>query len=95
MLRLARYIEHEFDRNAIYFAQTHSRVAASCDFIKYILEDKNIIDLNEEEKEYISKIRESYSKMADLSEQIAQEIVKYKHFYQDFLLADESGYFTD
>ena len=44
MLRLARYIEHEFDRNSIYFAQMHSRVEASYDFIKYILEDKNLIN---------------------------------------------------
>ncbi len=95
MLRLARYIEHEFDRNAIYFSQMHSRVEASCDFIGYVLEDKNLIELNEEERDYIKKIRESYHKMMSLTEKIANEIQTYKEAYQDFLLADESGYFSD
>ena len=30
-----------------------------------------------------------------LTEKIANEIQTYKEAYQDFLLADESGYFSD
>lgn len=95
MLRFARYLEHEFDRNAIYFAQMHSRVEASCDFIKYILEDENLINLNEEERAYILKIRQCYRNMASLTGQLAEEIQKYKEAFKDFLLEDESGYFND
>ena len=78
MQRLAQYIEHEFDRNAIYFAQAHSRVVASCDFIDYILRDKNIINLNEEEKKYIDKIHDSYLNIAQLSKDISFEIQKFR-----------------
>lgn len=41
MLKLAKYIEHEFDRNVIFFSQAYSRVEASLDFIYYIIEDVN------------------------------------------------------
>lgn len=89
MQRLAMYIEHEFDRNAIYFAQAHSRIVASCDFIDYIMHDKNIINLNEEEKKYLNRIRESYGNIASLSKEIALEIQNFKEAYEDFLASEE------
>ena len=36
MLKLAKYIEHEFDRNTIFFSQAYSRAEASLNFIYYI-----------------------------------------------------------
>ena len=89
MLRLAQYIEHEFDTNAIFFAQAHSRAMASCDFIDYIIRDKRIIELNEEEQKYINRIHDCYTKVAVLSKEIALEIQKFKEAYEDFLLTEE------
>ena len=89
MIRLAQYIEHEFDRNAIYFAQAHSRIVASCDFIDYIIRDKKLIELNEEEQKYINRIHDSYYNIANLSKEIALEIQNFKEVYEDFLLSEE------
>ena len=90
MLKLARYIEHEFDRNAIFFAQTHSRTMASLDFIDFILRDNNIVELNEEERRYVDKIRNCYINVSALSKEIAGEIQKYKETYEEFLLTEET-----
>lgn len=89
MLRLAKYIEHEFDRNLVYFAQAHSRSMASYDFINYVLNDKNIIELSEEEKRYIEQIKECYHNIAILSNKITDEISKYKEAYENFLLEED------
>ncbi len=89
MLRLAKYIEHEFDRNLVYFAQAHSRSMASYDFINYIMQDTNIIELNEEEQRYIEKIKDGYQNIASLSNEITKEISKYKEAYEDFLLEED------
>ena len=88
MLRLARYIEHEFDRNVIFFSQAYSRAEASLDFIYYILEDTKLINLTEEEKKYIEQIKDSYREILHLTEKITKEIQKYKEAYQDFLLIE-------
>ena len=88
MLRLAKYIEHEFDRNLVYFAQAHSRSMASFDFINYIMHDTNIIELNEEEKKYIERIKDCYLNISSLSKQITEEISKYKEAYESFLLEE-------
>ena len=90
MLKLARYIEHEFDRNVIFFSQAYSRAEASLDFIYYILEDTKLINLTEEEKTYIQQIKNSYLEITFLTKKITEEIQKYKEAYQDFLL--EEGY---
>lgn len=90
MLRFAKYIEHEFDRNAIFFAQAHSRLLASYDFINYILRDDKIINLTENERIYVDKIRNIYIELADLSQRIAFEIQNYKEAYQEFLCEDIS-----
>lgn len=90
MLKLARYIEHEFDRNVIFFSQAYSRAAASLDFICYILEDTKLINLTEEEKKYVYKIKNSYIEIMSLTKNITDEIQKYKEAYEDFLL--EEGY---
>lgn len=89
MLRLARYIEHEFDRNLVYFAQAHSRCMASYDFINYIMSDTNIIQLNEEEQKYVEQIKDCYINIASLSNEITSEISKYKLAYESFLLEED------
>ena len=89
MIRLARYIEHEFDRNLVYFAQAHSRSMASYDFINYIMSDTNIIELNDEERMYIEQIKNCYSNIAALSNEITSEISKYKQAYESFLLEED------
>ena len=89
MLRLAKYIEHEFDRNLVYFAQAHSRTMASFDFINYVMKDKNIIELNAEEREYVERIKDCYYNIATLSNEIIDEITKYKEVYESFLLAED------
>ena len=86
MLKLARYIEHEFDRNIIFFTQAYSRAASSLDFICYILEDTKLINLNKEEEKYVRKIKECYSQISILTEKITEEIQKYKEAYQEFLI---------
>ena len=88
MLKLARYIEHEFDRNVIFFSQAYSRAEASLSFIYYILEDTNLIDLTEEEKKYVEQIKDSYREILLLTKKISEEIQKYKEAYQDFLLVE-------
>lgn len=88
MLKLARYIEHEFDRNVIFFSQAYIRAEASLDFIYYIIEDTKLINLTEEEKMYIQKIKSSYIEILSLTEKITEEIQKYKEAYQDFLLVE-------
>ena len=88
MFRLAKYIEHEFDRNIIFFSQAYSRAEASLDFICYIMDDKKLINLTEEEQRYINQIKSSYAQIASLTDKIAEEIQKYKEYYQDFLLSE-------
>jgi len=88
MLKLARYIEHEFDRNIIFFSQAYSRAEASLDFIYYILEDTKLMNLTEEEKTYVQQIKNSYIEIISLTKKITEEIQKYKEAYQDFLLDD-------
>ncbi len=74
------------------FAQAHSRIAASCDFINYILNDTNIIKLNEEEANYINRIHNSYLHVLNLSKEIAQEIQNFKEAYKDFLYSEDVDY---
>lgn len=88
MLKLARYIEHEFDRNVIFFSKAYSRAEASLDFIYYIMEDTKLINLTENEKKYIEQIKDSYKEILYLTEKITEEIQKYKEAYQDFLLVE-------
>ena len=88
MLKLARYIEHEFDRNVIFFSQAYSRAEASLDFIYYIIEDTKLINLTEEEKKYVEQIKNSYTEIMSLTKKITEEIQKYKEAYQDFLLVE-------
>lgn len=89
MLKLSKYIEHEFDRNIIFFSQAYSRVEASLSFICYILEDTNLISLTEEENRYVEQIKNSYNKILLLTNKITEEIQKYKEAYEDFLLSDD------
>ena len=88
MLKLAKYIEHEFDRNVIFFSQAYSRAEASLDFIYYILEDKKLMKLTENEKRYIEQLRDSYREIVLLTEKITEEIQKYKEAFQEFLLVE-------
>ena len=90
MIKLAKYIEHEFDRNIIYFSQAHSRVESSLSFIYYIIEDTKLINLTEDEKRYVEQIKTSYTEILKLTNNITDEIQKYKEAYQDFLLSDDN-----
>ena len=88
MIKLAKYIEHEFDRNTIFFSQAYSRAEASLSFIYYIIQDTKLVNLTEEEKRYVDRIKESYLAILDFTKKITEEIQIYKEAYQDFLLSD-------
>lgn len=81
MIRLAKYVENELDQNKILFAKAEARLMASCDYIEYVLLNTDIINLTEEEKKYISKVRDSYLELKTLTAQIEKEIQKYKENY--------------
>jgi len=89
MLRLAKYIEHEFDRNVIFFSQAYSRAQASLDFIYYIMEDTKLINLTPEETRYVEQIKDCYKEIISLTQKITEEIQKYKEAYENFLLEED------
>ena len=90
MIKLAKYIEHEFNRNTIFFSQAYSRAEASLSFIYYIIEDTKLINLSDEEKKYVEQIKASYMEILNLTKKITDEIQKYKEAYQDFLISDNN-----
>ena len=86
MNRLARYVENEFDRNSWFFAQSESSMLASIDFIKFVLRDEKLVALTEKERDYITKIQESYIKLLGLAGEIKKEIQNYKELYCEYFL---------
>lgn len=84
MIKLARYVENEFEQHQILFAKAEARLMASCDYIDHVLLNTDIINLTDEEKKYVSKVRESYSELKILTAQITAEIQKYKENYLEF-----------
>ena len=50
-----------------------------------------MVELNEEEQQYIDKIRDVYINVSSLSKEIAEEIQKYKEAYEEFLLTEENN----
>jgi len=86
--RLAKWIECEFDRNAWFFGEFKGGLMASCDFIDYVLKDKDLFNLDEEDQKYIKTIRSCYSKMKNLSNEMIKSIEEYKKAYTE-LFADE------
>ncbi len=81
MIRLAKFVENELDQHQILFAKAEARLMASCDYISHVLLNTDITDLTEEEKKYITKVRESYMELKTLTAQIEKEIQKYKENY--------------
>ena len=86
--KLAKWIESEFDRNAWFFSEFKGGLIASCDFIDYVLKDNENLKIDEYDKEYITTIRECYSNLKRLSDEMVEEIGKYKHAFS-VLFADE------
>ena len=76
--RLVKWIEKEFDRNSWFFTEFKGGLQAVCDFIDYVLIDNKNMQLNENDLIYIDKIRESYSNMKTLANQMISEINNYK-----------------
>ena len=72
-----------------FFLQAYSRADASLSFINYIMEDAKLVNLTNEEKEYVEQIKTSYMEILELTKKITEEIQKYKQYYQDFLLSDD------
>lgn len=85
---LAKWIECEFDRNACFFSEFKGSLSASCDFIDYVLKDNNNIKLDKNDIKYIDEIRECYSELKKLSNDMIITIDKYKKAYIE-LFADE------
>lgn len=81
MNRLVRYVENELDRNSLFFAQAESSMMAALDFINYVLTDKNLVELSEEEVKYVNKVKESYHELQRLNREMLEEIAKYKEAY--------------
>ena len=90
--RLAKWIENEFDRNSWFFAEFKGGLIAACDFIDYVLKDNDNFRLDEEDKIYIDKVRECYSNMKSLSNEMVKEINKYKEAF--FALLEEDEFIT-
>ena len=88
--RLAKWIENEFDRNSWFFAEFKGGLQTACDFIDYVLKDNKNIDLDEEDKIYIDKVRESYSNMKSLSNEMIKEINNFKEAFFNLLEEDET-----
>lgn len=86
MNRLARYVDNEFTRNSWFFAQAETGMMNAIDFIEYILSDKNIVNLTENEIEYINRVRKCYSELGHLTKRMKEEIENYRQaFYDAFL----------
>ncbi len=81
MIRLTKYIENELTKNNWFFAQAESSMMASIDFIDYVLKDKNLVNLSDEEYKYIEQTRTCYVNIQNLTSEIKKEIQKYKEAY--------------
>jgi hypothetical protein len=72
----------------LFFGEFKGELMASCDFIDHVLKDNDSLNLDENDKEYLFTIRECYSKLKCLSNEIIETIGKYKNAYIE-LFADE------
>ena len=86
--RLSKWIENEFDRNSWFFAEFKGGLQAACDFIDYVLKDNNNFQLDEDDKIYIDKVRECYSNMKSLSNEMIKEINNFKGAFFNLLEDD-------
>lgn len=82
MIKLAKYIENEFERNSWFFAQAESSMMAACDFIELVILDKNLVNLTEEDRRYIEKIRSTYLRLQTLTKEMKEEIQNFKEAFQ-------------
>ena len=83
MNRLSRFIDSEFTRNSWFYAQAESSMITAMDFINYVLNDKNLVELTDNERNYVNKVRECYFNIQSLTKQIKEEIEKYRQAYFD------------
>lgn len=81
MSKLVKFIENELDRNAWFFSKIEGSMEAACDFINYVIKDKEIMDLDEKDLKYIETIQDCYSEMRSLTNQMKDVIARYKQAY--------------
>ena len=86
--KLAKWIENEFDRNAWFFAEFKGGLMASCDFIDFVLKGDDFLKLDEDDEKYITTIRECYSTLKSLSNEMIKTIGEYREAFTE-LFADE------
>ena len=88
MSKLVKFIEVELDRNAWFFSKIEGSMEAACDFINFVIRDKEIMQLDEHDMKYIETITDCYSDIRYHTNEITKAIAKYKHAY-NVLFADE------